>query len=226
MRISSVLLAALLAGAVGCAVEHPSEPIVTTPAMADPAPAGLDHQGDGALSGEAPPPEVPWASRRRMDIDQLNASIRRVTGGIGWTDGSGDDLFVELAGTLGKPDFVDSTMEDLTVSLLFQKFLGDAARDVCGELAEREVDADAGADPVLLLHVGASDTADTNPAGVDQNLQALLLRFHGQSVPLDSERLNPWRWLFTSSVHVTGDPVVAWRAVCVGLITHPDFYSY
>lgn len=222
MRLALLLVLAL--AMVSCAAPEPVEPAPAAPAMADPHPADLTHQGDGELAGHAPDPEAPWASRRRMDVDQLNASIRRVTGGIGWEDSSGDDLFEELSGTLGKPDFVDSTMEDLTVSLLFQKFLGDAARDVCGKLSYRE--AGSTADPVLMVHVGLEDTVESNAAGVDQNLQQLLLRFHGQSVSLDSERLNPWRWLFTSSVHVTGDPVVAWRAVCVGLITHPDFYSY
>jgi len=226
MRISTVFLLTVALLALGaCAAP---EPVVEPAAPTVPAPqaAGLDHQGDGDLSGHAPLPEAPWASRRRMTVDQLNASIRAVTGGIGWEDGNGNDLFEELSGTLGKPDFIDSTMEDLTVSLLFQKFLGDAARDVCTQLSDREIDPGSTADPVLFLHAGLEDTVETNPAGIDQNLQALLLRFHGQSVPLDSERLNPWRWLFTSSVHVTGDPVVAWRAVCVGLLTHPDFYSY
>lgn len=222
MSLRRALLLAAALGLVAC----PSAAPEPAPSMPGPQAVDLDHTGDGDLTGDAPPPETPWAARRRMDVDQLSASLRRVTGGISWDDGDGDDLLVELAGTLGKPDYVDSTMEDLTVSLLFQKFLGDAARSVCEQLAEREQDAASEAAPILLVHVSAQDTAESSPAGVDQNLQLLLLRFHGQDIPDDSPRLDPWRWLFISSEHVTGDPVVAWRAVCVGLITHPDFYSY
>jgi hypothetical protein len=38
--------------------------------------------------------------------------------------------------------------------------------------------------------------------------------------------MRPRRWLYDSRLHVTRDPVVAWKTVCVGLISHPDFYTY
>ena len=78
----------------------------------------------------------PWRERRRMDVDQLEASLREVTGGIGWERMNGDGTvrtryFREYADTLGMPDYINSSAEDLSVSLLFQKFLDDAARSAC-----------------------------------------------------------------------------------------------
>jgi hypothetical protein len=166
--------------------------------------------------------------RRRMDIDQLNASIRLVTGGIGWTEQQGAtevDLFVQLSRTLGKPDYLDLTSEDLTPSLLFQKFLDDAARSVCDRLIEREL-ASLPQDRVLMVQAGPSDRIEDAPDAIEENLRALLLRYHGHALAAGANELGAWTWLFESAQHTSGDPVEAWRAVCVGLITHPDFYSY
>jgi len=180
--------------------------------------------GDGQLLPDPTPANAGIRSRRRMDIDQLDASIRQATGGIGWMEGE-TNLFVELGATLGKPDFLTSTAEDLAPSALFQKFLGDAARAVCAELAA----ADLAATPetrVLIRDMDPSDVVETNPEGVDANMRRLLLRFHGTPVSTSGTELEPWTQLFQSGVEITGDPLLSWRAVCVALITHPDFYSY
>jgi len=217
-----LMTAALAFGLSGCTAE-PSTPLPTAEPMADPQPVDLAKQGEGDLSGAPPSPETPWANRRRMDIDQLDASMTTVTGLV-WEDSSGRNQFETLASTLGKPDYIEATQEDLTVSMLFQKFLGDAARDICVRRAEGE--ASGSLEPLLMSFVEPTMTTESNPDEVDMNVQELLLRFHGQSVELGDERLDPWRWLFTSTVHVTDDPVRGWRAVCIGLLTHPDFYSY
>ncbi len=154
--------------------------------------------------------------RRRMDVDQLTASIQRVTGGIGWVRGwDGADYFDVYSGTLGKPNYTDLTAEDLTPSLLFQKFLDDASREVCDDLVDREETA-AAVDRVLW-------TSDD----LRESLHAALLRWHGTSVAAGSARIDPWVTLYESSAAaVPDDPMGGWRAVCVGLFLHPDFYSY
>lgn len=171
--------------------------------------------------------------RRRLDIDQLDASIRTVTGGIAWTETRGSvevNLFDDLSETLGKPDYLDSTEEDLAPTLIFQKFLGDAARATCTELASEEARTHHLTTPEerhLLIHAGPEDRGEAASEKIDANLRALLLRFHGTYVPADDDaRLNSWRWLYDSSMHVSDSPETAWRTVCVGLITHPDFYTY
>ncbi len=167
-------------------------------------------------------------ARRRLDIDQLNASIQRVTGGIKWTEMRGStevDLFEDLSLTLGKPDFLDSTQEDLSPSLIFMKFLNDASRQVCDKLSAKEV-----ADYKLLhnnrhLYVDI-EPGSTESADIDANITSLLMNFHGTDAPVGSPEHKQWRWLFDSSMHVANDTQVAWRTVCVGLLTHPDFYTY
>jgi hypothetical protein len=184
--------------------------------LGDPSQAGL--VPDGATGNGIRP-------RRRMDIDQLTASIQRVTNGIGWFRGwDGRDEFDVYAQTLGKPNYTDMTAEDLTPSLLFEKFLDDASRNVCDQLVDRE--RAGAADPILLAHVSATDTLATNADGIRQNLAALLLRFHGRVVDPASPQIDPWVRVFDASATATADPLGGWRAVCVGLFLHPDFYSF
>jgi len=190
---------------------------------------------DGALLPidpvvEPPESEVLNRPRRRMDIDQLDAAIERVSGGICWTDGTGDcenddRLFVELSNSLGKPDYRTSTQEDLSPSALFQKFLGDASRFVCNQIMVRELNGEA-PESILFQHASPTDTVESNPQGVDANLSALILRFHGRQIPVDSTRLELWRWLFQTSSYVANDPTLGWRNVCVALFSHPDFFTY
>ena len=197
-----------------------------------PPPVGVevDVGPDHGVDVLPPPvtPEAPVRSRRRMDLDQLGSSIRTVTGGIGWTETRGStevDLFQDLGATLGRPDFLEITTEDLEPSALFLKFMDDAARSVCAKVVTREVN---GTDDTraLFIHIEPTQNPLRNADLTDRNLSALLLRYHGRTVPVGSPQLEHWRWLIRSVMQVNSIPVEAWRAVCVGLLTHPDFYSY
>jgi len=208
----------------------PVPPEPPAPATPDPDPVGvgMNPHGEGTLLPIPPGPDEGLRGRRRMDIDQLDASIQRVTGGIAWTEGdgtSGDNLFEEMSLTLGKPDFLDATQEDLSVSLLFTKFLGDAARSVCAKLVARELTVTA-EERVLMVMASPETTVAQDSAAIEANMRYLLLRYHGQDLAQGDAGVTRWTWLFESSVHVSGDPVAGWQTVCVGLITHPDFYSY
>ena len=77
-----------------------------------------------------------------------------------------------------------------------------------------------------MVHVSPTDTWESNPAAVGDNLVELLLRYHGRKLASDAPELEQWKWLFRSAVMVSGSPVTAWRTVCVGLISHPYFYTY
>jgi hypothetical protein len=215
----TLLMTSVCFSLVACAVEEPVEGVEVP--GAEPVDVGLD---DGRASNLLPADEPGRRDRRRMDVDQLDATIKLVTGGLFWEAG-GDNQFEELAATLGKPDYLNSTFEDLSTSLLFQKFLGDAAHSVCTELAQVDP-LRLEPDRTLLVHVASTDTVESNPEGVEANLVGLLLRYHGRTLEPGSDQLNPWRWLFESSTYVSSDPLAGWRAVCVGLMTHPDFYTY
>ncbi len=189
--------------------------------------------------------EEPARPRRRLNIDQLEDAMIRASGGIGWTEERGNNtvnVFQELARTLGKPDYIQITEEDLEPTILFQKFLGDASRSVCAKMLARDLSTIAVEqefelrpydDPpedlpqkTLMIHVTPEDTWASNPDAVDANLRALLVRFHGKIVgPEDDVALANWRWLVQSGRHVS-EPSQAWMATCVALFTHPDFYTF
>jgi len=173
----------------------------------------------------APPEPEPFTRpRRRMNVEQLNAALLKATGGFTWMDGN-KVRFESLAATLGRPDYLSRVVEDLEPGPVFAKFIKDAAYSVCAELIahEQEVSTD---ERVLMVHVMPEDTIESHPEEVDANLRMLLLRFHGHYPDADAPELEPWRWLFQSATHLSDSPTNGWRAVCVALIAHPNFYSY
>ncbi|MBR56434.1 MAG: hypothetical protein CMH54_00080 [Myxococcales bacterium] len=189
-------------------------------------PAVQEEIGTSGLTPVPEPAEDPYRSRKRMDIDQLDASMQVVAGGIIWSeDGDDESDFQELAATLGVPDYAIVTQEIKDPSALFQKFLSDAARSVCSEIVESELSGLL-MNPILFVHVDATDTLDTAPEQVNANLQDMLLRFHGRHVEIDSPALAQWRWLFHTVSQLEQDPALGWRAVCVALFTHPEFFTY
>lgn len=199
------------------------EPPRVEPETVDPSTGQL---GDGqAVDLLPPPPEDASRARRRMDIDQLEATLVQTTG-QNWTDNNGNSQFTELSRTLGKPDYIDLTSEDLEPAALFQKFLDDAARDACFKAAAAEADTVTLDPPVLMVYAKKTDTLATASQKIEKNLAYLLLRFHGKHVTSESPEMDSWRWLYQSAELVSGDPALAWRTVCVGLVTHPNFYTY
>ena len=203
---------------VACGGPPPSEN-APAPVPPDPPDASWSEIPAGTL------PSAPGVARdlRRMDVDQLDASMRAITGGIGWDDRTDPtiDLWQDLAPTLGVPDYVTVTLEDRSTGVLFQKFLGDAAAQVCDDLVARE--AAGGPDNVFLVDV---DLDTTDAAAIDANLARAVLRWHGHVVAPGDPALAPWAFLYGSTLIATDDPVVAWQTVCVGLFVHPDFYGY
>lgn len=176
------------------------------------------------------PPAQDWGRDwRRMDLDQLKASIERVSGGVSWSSPTGRDnidMFDDLASTLGKPDYLQATREDLEPSLLFQKFLKDAANAVCLGIIEEDGRRNQ-SERQFVTELAWDDTWEGNPEGVKANLARLILRFHGRLITADTQEIEEWAWLFRSVSHVTdGNLAKSWNAVCVALMTHPDFYTY
>lgn len=179
---------------------------------------------------ETPLAESTTAGRgwRRMNIDQLKASIQKATGGISWTEVQGGaevDLFEALDGTLGKPDYLSATEEDLSPGLLFQKFLDDAATSACTQMMAAEPGR-AASERTMLVDVSLEDTPLSNPTAVDANIRAALLRFHGKMLTADDPSIQPWKELVYGVYDDQHDMSSAWQALCVALIVHPDFYRY
>lgn len=217
MRAAPILAAILL----GCATDVQQE------ARGVPTPGDVSVNVDPVAEVELTTDQQDGRAWRRMDIDQLSRSIERTTG-IAWTEIQGGepvDLFEQLAGSLGKPDYQSSTDEDLTPGLLFQKFLDDAANKTCKLMIDAEVQASQ-SERRLVVDVDFDAIPSSNAAGIDTNLQSALLSFHGRNLPPGSSEHATWRWLFDTAYGATNDTSRAWRTVCVALLTHPDFYAY
>ena len=168
---------------------------------------------------EPPAFEAPYRSRRRMNIDQLEAAFLRVSDGLNWTErrnGQDESLFRILSVTLGKPDFIQTTNEVLEPTALFQKFLDDAARQVCAKMIDR--DRSPGT-PILVPRALEQEM-------VNDHLANLVLRFHNRVLSPDSKDLAQWRWLYDTVSAVEDNQYTRWATVCTALFTHPDFYSF
>ena len=101
----------------------------------------------------------------------------------------------------------------LEPTALFQKFLDDAARQVCGKMVERD---QSRAEPILVKRNMVEDE-------VNQHLSNLILRFHSRVLTEDS-RLGAVALVYDTVSAV--ELPTRWATVCTALFTHPDFYSF
>ncbi len=181
--------------------------------------------GPGLPIDHPPVEEPPTSSKmRRLSLAQLRNAISTVLGKdvngkpITWMVTTTTSGFTRYAATLGEADYVNITEDDLEPSALYLKFVGDAARDVCTRALDADAKRTSAADRVLLRHVEPGDTVALEPAAVDQNLRYLKLRFHGIKLhPSDEAGIAPLRKLFEAA---------GWHAVCVALLTDPEFHLY
>ena len=190
---------------------------------------GLEPPFEGPTTeGVAPPerevvgPAEHEATRRvrRLTADQFYRSLVTVTGQE-WSS------YERYADALGRPDLAEVTDEGRDLSVTFAKLVDDASRATCraAVLADREVPAGEG---TILRHVSASDRA---PAALATNLRYLFLRFLSVELTSDDDpRLEPWMAVLTTppAEGEFTDRAMEdrWQAVCVGLVTHPDFLTY
>jgi hypothetical protein len=165
----------------------------------------------------------------RMTIEQLARSIPVVTGGLRWTEDFGQgpvDMLDVLAPTLGAPDYRLVTQENLEPGLIMAKFLQDASHRIC----TRWVVQDRAAAPAerTLVHHANWDSLDE--ADVNTTLRALELRFFARHVADDdTASIADLRDLFFNAAHTAapGDEARdGWMAVCIALMTDPEFILY
>ena len=187
--------------------------------------------GAGGGGGAATAPNS--AEAQRLTVRQLAQSLPVVLGGNTWLVGSTNG-FNARGATLGEPDYLGTVDENLEASTLYQKFMGDMARDGCTRAANADA-ALAANTRVLMRMVSLTDTVTSNASAVDANLRYLKLRFHGVKVATsDSTSLAGLRTVFSDAVRGaagTGSPTAAhvkegWRAVFVALLTAPEYHLY
>lgn len=207
MSRTTLLLAFAWLASFGCEGEisgsDPGEELPEGPAV-DPSP-----RREPVGSAEF----LPARQVRRMSADQFRRSVERATGET-WDD------YEEVAGALGRADLAEITEESGIVNVTFAKVVDDVARQLCDDAVDADLERDA-ADRVILRF---ADVDSTDAAAIDANLQYLLLRFWATDVPLDDERLVPWRTLLRDAEDM-GD-AERWKLACIGLLTHPNFFTY
>jgi hypothetical protein len=167
-------------------------------------------------------------SRRRLDLDQLQVALTDATGLTWMEDRDGNEVnrFDELSETLGKPDFDGITHEELAPTTTFQRFLDEASLSICRKLLDNEQKLPQ-ADRIFFVHASWEDDWASSPSRLMSNLQMLLLRYHGREYASDSEGIKPWVSLYQQAESASnGVPLTAWNTICVGLLTHPDFYTF
>lgn len=211
-------------------IDHP--PVVAMGGGEGGGAGGGGETGGGAGGGGGDGVTSAWS--QRLTVRQLAGSMPVALGGNTWQVGSTNGFDARKA-TLGEPDYISVVDENLEPSALYLKFMGDAARDGC----TRTVNADASLaqnQRVMTRFVGLGDTVATNAAGVDDNLRYLKLRFHAVKVPPgDDAPIAGLRALFDAAVKgaqgSAASPTQAhvkegWRAVCVALLTAPEYHLY
>lgn len=192
-------------GQIGSPTAEPNDPDDTV----ETAPPARDPVGDANL---------PEGRRlRRMSADQFVASLEVATGQR-WRD------YERFAAAMGRADYGEITEEGLELNVTFEKLVEDAARATC----EDAVAADVDGGNVILRHATSSDRDEATYVA---NLEYLFLRFLGQPLAVGDSRLDPWLGLLNAppaeGAELTDLTMRRrWTAVCVGLVTHPDFVSY
>ncbi|MCX4239199.1 hypothetical protein [Paraliomyxa miuraensis] len=155
---------------------------------------------------------------RRMTAQQFHRSLIAVTGQP-WP------AFDDYAAAMGKADFAEITDEGREISVTFDKFVHDAALHSCTAAIDADLEGTS-AGTVMRW----TKPTDRDEVVIRRNLDYLMLRFLGQETKPTDPRVDPWMNLLT---HEPSDGEIddglmieRWTAVCVGLVTHPDFVTY
>ena len=207
-------MCALLVGCGGTELKPATEPVDDPPPASDELP-GVDTPPVGTVP-DAPEETSPATrKRKRMTIKQARDSMESITGGVRWSEGGLSD-WDTYASTLGVADYQTRTAPDLTPSVLFQKFLDDAAVQTCAQwLAEPSSSFYRIDDPSV------SDRSEirANVAGARRHIQ-------GRPIDEDDPIVDAYVDLWADVYRSTESTDEAWNTVCVALFTHPDFFMY
>lgn len=207
----------------------------------------LGKKGDGNSPPLDHPPVdpglLPVSSResRRLSLAQLRAVFPIAFGNeadgttpITWHVGAAEG-FTKYASSLGEPDYIEVTEENLDASPMYAKFMDDAARDVCTRALAADASKTDASKRVVMRFASDADTVQSNASAIDKNLRYLSLRLFGQKVADDdSETLAGLRTVFDTTAKESAgssepgavDVEAGWKAVCVAMVVAPEFHVY
>jgi hypothetical protein len=239
-RLASTLAAAMLIAA-GCNApsgKNVGDPGKTTAPPTEPpvgAEATTEAMPHDLKAGLKPPTR---RAVQRMRIDTLQASMSRVAGNdiagnpIRWNynnnDGFSDAAFGKA---LGRPDYLTSTDESTVPNALYLKFVGDAARDICTQMAKNDLKRPDVTTRALFPKAPVEGAVTDEQ--ISDNLRYLVLRFLGLRVDAADPMIPALRAVYDAGVESVSDPVggelgpmaEGWRGVCVTLFESPLFHN-
>ena len=195
---------------LGCADGPP--PAQPPQEGAQPPSVSAPQVGDAPTLPEA---EDPGRLKKRMTVAQARDSMERIAGGVVWGGGDESD-WDAYAATLGVADYQLRTTSDRSPSVLFQKFLADAAVHTCGEWM-------AAPDSSFFA---IDDPGSTAQDQVRANVAALRWRIQGRPMDEQVPAMDDYVELFATVYRRSGSTTEAWQVVCVAMFTHPDFFIY
>jgi hypothetical protein len=229
-------MTALAFGALGCGPADSAAPKETP--WEHPK-VGAEGEAMGSAPDLGPGPKPPLSRGvRRMNIDTLQAAMTRVAGTdvygapIEWKyngkNGFSDGAFGKA---LGRPDFQTSTEESSLSSSLYLKFVGDAARDICMQMAKNDMKRPDPSARALFPKAPVDGTA--TDAQITQNIRYLTVRFLGLRVAETDPMVPGLRKVYAAGVESVATPGGAelspaaegWRGVCVALFESPLFHN-
>ncbi len=187
-------------------------------------------------------------AQRRLNVRQLRASLLTAVGvswqqprrilsadyASGFYDDPNADMLNLLSLTLGQPDYNNFTSESIEPGAVFSKLVGDAARKACRDGITLDLTRPA-AQRILIRGVSESDVLSGHENAVRENVSNLVLRFWSRQVAPASQTVTDLIEIFrvastapasTTPMLPAGTPVDGWRAVCVALVTDPQFLTY
>lgn len=210
----------LIAGFVlmlGCL---PPPPTQEPPPPGNPNPdVVIDDLGNGSVTS---PPETEARPPKRMTVMQVRRSMEAISGGEEWLGGRNgtENNWERFSGTLGVPDYQEVTTGDLSPSLMWNKFLTDAATATCDGWVNREVN---GTGTGTFFQAATVDTEDQG--AIRDNIAQLRKRIQGHDDPGSADAIDSYYRLYEAVRMDTSNRRFAWRTVCVALFVHPDFYG-
>ena len=196
--------------------ESQEDTAVMEPADEEPPVLENNELGEAELYPEE---EASYRNKKRMRIEHIKDSMVLVSGGVDWVVGN-TDMWENYSATLGVPDFQSRVLEDRSVSVMFQKFLEDAATHTCEEWIAQE---GSGTERLFFSQIEPGELDANN---IRLNMVALRRQIHGRSTSPNDPMIDALIDLHFTVVQRTESVERAWNTVCVGLFTHPDFYMY
>ena len=162
-----------------------------------------------------PSEALPRRQLKRMTVAQARDSMMQISGHIPWGDEDESNWDV-YADTLGVADYQLRVESDRSASVMFQKFLDDAATATCAGWVTATSSS----------FFSIDDPTSIQRADVRANIVGLRWQVQGKAKDDSALIIDDYEQLFFTAHERAASVEIAWTTVCVAMFTHPDFFMY